>query len=465
MARQIALTLALVATLTAEPAAQSAPPAELPVADEAQWIGEPPAAAVTPARYGEDEPRPAAPTAPNPFDSRADRYGAPAPAAPAAAAPAPSRPLTPLGAAPSAGAALEPVGAPRVERARVSKGSGKLPNDAGQVWREYDLRPYTTRPTSDPKPQQRVVDWVLRETGYEAWHGETVGVLNATRDALTVYHTPAMQAIVAEVVDRFVNGRAAEQAFSMRVLTVRNPDWRVRALGLTTPVGVQSPGVQAWIMPKENYALLAAELGRRTDVRDYTATGQLVPHGQSTVFSTMRARPYTKGIVPTQAAWPGYQPESGQVEEGASLEFSPLLSLDLGTAEAVVKLRLAQVEKMRRVSFDLPTPGAPAGSTPGQRLQIEVPQITGANLHERFRWPASHVLLLSMGMVATPGPDSAGSLGEMLPDAMRSPPRADALLFVEVRPAAAPTAAPQIDPRSGRLSTAARPTTTFPGRY
>jgi hypothetical protein len=368
------------------------------------------------------------------------------------------RPTTPSG-------GLQPVGAASVDRAQVSKGAGRLPNDAGQVWREYDIRPYTQRLAADPKPQQRIVDWILRETGDESWHGEAIGVLNATREVLTVYHTPAMQAIVTDIVDRFVNSRAAEQAFSMRIVTVRHPDWRVRALGLMTPISIQSPGLQGWVMPKENYALLSSELARRSDVRDYNAAGQLVSNGHSIVFSTMRPRGYVKGIVPTQNAWPGYQPEMGQLDEGASLEFTPLLSLGLDTAEAVIKLRFNQVEKMHRVSLDLQAPGAAAGATAGQRLQIEVPQVTSADLHERFRWPANQVLVLSMGMVATPAPDTAGSFNEMLPDMLKSPPRADALLFVETRNSAAPTAAPLVDPNGGRMSTAVRPTPTFHGRY
>src|SRR4051794_31663127 len=34
-----------------------------------------------------------------------------------------------------------------ITRARVSKGAGTLPQDKGQVWREYDIRPYTLRVT------------------------------------------------------------------------------------------------------------------------------------------------------------------------------------------------------------------------------------------------------------------------------------------------------------------------------
>lgn len=439
------------------------PPTAAPPAETAQWIDQPEPGAIQPARYGE----PAAPAAPSTFDDAANRYGAPgqSPSQSGAASQPQARTAPSTGQQRSAPSRdLAPIGAPRVERASVSKGSGRLPNEAGQVWREYDIRPYTQRVAGEAKPQQRVVDWILRETGYESWHSETFGILNANREKLTVYHTPAMQAIVTDIVDRFVNARASDQAFSMRILTVRNPDWRVKALGLMTPISVQGPGLQGWIMPKENHARLMADFGRRSDVRDYNAAGQLVPNGQSIVFSTMRPRGYMKGIIPTAQAWPGYQPEMGQLDEGASLEFTPLLSINLDSAEAVIKLRMTQVEKMRRVSLDLPsTPGA--GGSTGQRLQVEVPQVTMANLNERFRWPADQVLVLSMGMVATPGPENGNSFTQMLPDMMKSPPRADALLFVQANNSAVPGAGVAPAGTPGRVSTAARSTPTFHGRY
>ena len=79
----------------------------------------------------------------------------------------------------------------------------------GQVWREYDIRPYTLRVTTTARPEQAIVDWILRETGYEAWHSDPVGLLSANRETLRVYHTPEMQAIVADIVDRFVNSAAS----------------------------------------------------------------------------------------------------------------------------------------------------------------------------------------------------------------------------------------------------------------
>lgn len=392
----------------------------------------------------------------NPFTSGSEPSASvPTAAAPAAAgtsAPAPGGDVTPL----EGGGGLAPIGA-AITHARVTKGSGALPQDKGQVWREYDIRPYTLRVTTTARPEQAIVDWILRETGYEAWHSDPVGLLSANRETLRVYHTPEMQAIVADIVDRFVNSAASNYAFTLRVATVGNPNWRAKALPMMMPIPVQSPGVQGWIMAKENARMLLAELARRTDYREYNSAQQLVNNGQSIVISTMRQRSYVRNAVVTQAAWPGYQPEMGNIEEGFSLEFSPLLALDLASADAVVKLKLNQVEKLLPVKLDLPTTIAP-----NQRVQVDVPQMTSSNLHERFRWPTDKVLLLSMGVVATPGPTKDNPVTDAVMDAvpiLKTPPRADALLFVESAGTAAPAPTPAA-PRSASL-----PQQQFQGRY
>ncbi len=117
-----------------------------------------------------------------------------------------------------------PTGGPRQPIARVTPGPNTLPNDAGQEWRDYDISPYTARVTSTNRPEQAIRDWILRETGYEAWHGDVVAVLRADHRTLSVYHTPEMHAVVSEMVDRFVNTEAESQAFGMRVITIGRPE-------------------------------------------------------------------------------------------------------------------------------------------------------------------------------------------------------------------------------------------------
>ena len=335
---------------------------------------------------------------------------------------------------------------------RVTKGSGTLPNDHGQVWREYDISPYTLRVTSTNRPEQAIVDWILRETGYEAWHGEPLGLLSASERTLRVYHTPEMQAVVADIVDRYVGSQAETHAFSLRIVTIKNPNWRSKAMRLMRPVPVQSQGVEGWLLAKENAALLLAELRQRTDFREHSSPHLLVNNGQATIVSAIRPRTYVRGVQPRQDAWPGFESLTGQIDEGYSLQFSPLLSLDGRTVDAVIKLKLCQVEKMRPVMLDVPTSVAPR-----QRMQVQVPQMTMSNLHERFRWPVDQVLVLSMGVVATPGPTRGNPITAAL--ALPSgPPRADALLFVECK-------GPVVGGSSSSTSQATRPTGDYTRRY
>ncbi|MEX2138507.1 MAG: hypothetical protein WD894_04560 [Pirellulales bacterium] len=314
--------------------------------------------------------------------------------------------------------------APKVSRAKVTSGNGTLPNDQGQVWREYDITSYTARVTSTNRPEQAIIDWILRETGYEAWHGETPALLAADARTLRVYHTPQTQAIVGEVVDRFVNSEAETHAFSIRVISLDSPSWRAKAQRMLRPVNVQTQGVQAWLLAKEDAALLQGELRKRNDHREHSAPHLLVNNGQTAVATAARTHNYVRGVLLSPEAWPGFQPISGQIDEGYSLELSPLLSLDGRTIDAVVKCNLDQVEELQPVMLDVPTAAAPR-----QRTQVQVPKLSSFRLHERFRWPVEQVLLIGCGMVAPPVPVEQGL---RLP-LVSTPPRVDLLIFVESR--------------------------------
>ncbi len=321
--------------------------------------------------------------------------------------------------------------------AEAGTGTGTLPNQHGQVWREYDIAPYTVRVTTTQRPEQALIDWILRETGYEAWHGEPLGVLSATPRTLRVYHTPEMQQVVAELVDRFVSSEAETWQFSLRVITVDHPAWRVRVQRLLRSVPVQTPGVGAWLLQREDAALLLTELQRRSDYREHSSPLLQVNNGQSTVVSAMRARPYIRDIALRPDVWQGFEPQAGAVDEGFSLEFSPLLTRDRQLIDAVIKCNIDQVEKMIPVELEAPTATAPR-----QRTPIEVPQMTQFRFHERFRWPVGQVLLVGMGMVPLPVPVDAKAMqlvpGISLP-LPKSPPRAELLVLIEAKGPAAAT--------------------------
>lgn len=362
----------------------------------------------------------------------------------------PTRPAT---AEASASRASE---SPRPRAVKVSMGKGALPNEDGQLWREYDISPYTLQVASTNRPEQALVDWILRETGYEAWHTEPVAVLNANRRSLYVYHTPEMQQVVSDIVDRFVSNDADSSNFALRVITIGNPNWRARAQQFLQPIQVQTAGVQAWLLEREAAVNLVADLSRRTDFREHSSPQQMVANGQSAVVSTSRSQFYVRDVRLTGNVWPGYQPETAVVDEGFSLEFSPLLSTDRQSIDAIVKCQIDQVEKMVPVMIDVPTAVAPR-----QRTKIEVPQLAQFQFHERFRWSPDKVLLIGMGMVPLPLPSESKSLvpGLPIPGVGTGDNRGDLLVFIEAKPASggeAPTAA---------TTTASRSDREFAGRY
>lgn len=315
----------------------------------------------------------------------------------------------------------------------------KLPSDAGQVWQEYDLRPYTKQLSSIDRPHQAVVDWVLRETGSDAWFTDPFGFINADHDTLRVYHNREMQKVVQGVHERFVNGTSEPQLYGLRIVSVGNPNWRTRAHGLMRSVQAQSPGVQAYLLSKENSALLMSLLRGRSDFKEISATDMSVYNGQSQMLEQIRGRNFVQDLQPAPGSWPPYMPVTGEIKEGYRLQLSPLLSLDKSSVDLVMKCNIDQVERLAKVNLELPMQSGQAYSG-----QINVPQVASWRLHERFRWPSDQVLLLSCGVVAAPqgtsGPPAAGSLlgqgSSMLGlDRMLSSTgeRAEALLMIEYR--------------------------------
>jgi hypothetical protein len=322
------------------------------------------------------------------------------------------------------------------------------------VWREYDISPYTLRVTSTNRPEQAIVDWILRETGYEAWHSEPLGILSANSRSLKVYHTPEMHAVISGVVDRFVSTEAESNAFSLRVVTVGSPNWRAKAHAMLRPVAVQTQGIQAWLVQKEEAALILADMRRRTDYREHNSGHLLINNGQSATVSATRARSYIRDAVPRPEAWPAFVPETAQFDEGFSQELNPLLSLDGRTVDAVIKCNIDQFEKLVPVMLEMPTAVAPR-----QRTRIDVPQATHCRLHERFRWPAEQVLIVGLGVVPPPVPTDPHPLLAGIP-MLNSVPRADLLVFIESKGKATQPATETTPPLTSQ-----RDTKTYRGRY
>ena len=315
----------------------------------------------------------------------------------------------------------------------------ELPNDAGQVWREYDITPYSSAISGIDDPQQAILDWILKETGTEMWFNQPLGILSANRNQVRVYHTPEIQAIVHGIIDRFVNTRGQVQNLEVSLITIGKPNWRSAAYPVLQPIEVQSPGVEAWMVTKENAALLRASLARRGDFKDH-GTGRIAHNdGQTVVLKKTQPVQFIRNFRWVTGQIPSYQPLVTTVDEGYTLEISSLSSLDGNTVEAAIQCHVDQVEKLDTVKVDVP--GVVGATT--DRISLQIPQLVSWRLKERFRWRDDQVLLLSCGVVATPGPEAASAINLPRVFGSSGKRRADALLFVDYRGPQLPGNVPQ----------------------
>ena len=106
-------------------------------------------------------------------------------------------------------------------------------------------------------------------------------------------------------------------------------------MSLLKPVDVKSPGVEAWLLSRENAALLYEQLKARGDFREHSAPRVEIANGQSQTLARTQPRQYTRGVQ-LKREFPFYDLIPGQIDEGYSLQISPLMSLDGQTMEAAV---------------------------------------------------------------------------------------------------------------------------------
>ena len=315
---------------------------------------------------------------------------------------------------------------------KVTQTVSSLPNDAGQVWREYDISPYTSQIKNSEKPEQALIEWILHETGKEMWFTQPIGILNANKDKLFVYHTPEIHRVIKPIVDRFVYRKGELQSIEVNLVTVNKPNWRTDHYSVLQPIEIPSAGVEAWMVSKENAALLLGQLSSRSDFQKHGG-GLIQAHdGQPFTMERRSPKQFVRSVrwVPDQQ--PNYQPLLTHVDEGFDLSVACLNSIDGKTMEACIECQVDQVEKLSTVKINVP---GPVGST--QKMSLQIPQIVSWRLHERIRWPSDQVLLLNVGVVANPTPDGGRPLPGILGGNTQ---RSDALLFLEYEgPAINPT--------------------------
>lgn len=296
----------------------------------------------------------------------------------------------------------------------AARAAAQVPADSGQVWKTYDIAPFVA--VAGSGSERHVVDWILQETGYAAWHGASPASLSAGPEKLACFHVPEMQYRVEEIVTRFVGEASSPHRFTVRVFGVASPAWRGDARPVLQPIPAATPGVQAWILARENAAEVVARLRARSDCQELPTGPVLAANGLPAILTGGRKLPYVQDVGP-----PGWQPSSGACDEGLAIDVHPLLVADGTAVEAVFRCRIDQVERLAPVT--LPAPAGVRG-----KLQMEVPQVAAVRVGERFRWPSSQTLVIGIGLVPWPVPAQNTALA-LVPDAKRR----DVVVVIEPR--------------------------------
>jgi hypothetical protein len=325
-------------------------------------------------------------------------------------------------------ATADPILGDRI--ARISNQLREIPKDAEQIWREYDITPYTKgrKFLDGSQPEQTIVDWILRQTGTKIWHNAPFGILTVEADKLYVYNTKNVQLNVADIVDRFVHPVFANESYSIRVVSISRPDWLVRGHKYLQPIRILSTGVQGWVMDKEGRNALLQELSKRNDFKEITSQ-HLIANGVAHRVSAKQQRRYLRDIQPNNSSANGYAEDWVTIDEGYDVTFVPLAVMDGWTTDAIIKLEITQIDKMIPLQIDAPTT-----TNPRQRIEIESPQVAKFNLDEQIRWPKEQVLLLDLGTIPLPNlkqTTESTSVLNGLTKNLSTPKRANVLLMIE----------------------------------
>jgi hypothetical protein len=263
--------------------------------------------------------------------------------------------------------------------------------NSGQVWRDYNLAPYTNRLATLAHPEQAVVEWILRQTGPETWHGEDIAVLSATRGRLRVFHRGEVQDQVSEIVERFTRPVQAQVSLRVQFATTTDLNWRSGLIHLLKPVAYGSEGQQVWLIAPEDAALIR---NRLPPDRSVAPLSQHISakNGQETAVESGRSVTYISGLDLAGGTYLAYQPVVGRLQEGIKLILIPLWTADGSALDVVVKLTTRAVQKLHHAQ------GAAPLSSGNQETVMQVPEAVATTFDQTLRWPTSQVLLISAGI-------------------------------------------------------------------
>ena len=270
--------------------------------------------------------------------------------------------------------------------------------DQGQIWKEYNISAYTSGVTNTSRPEQAILDAILRQTGHNVWCGATPGMLSVNPRVVRVYHTPEIQEQVESIVNQYLLSGNRTITWQFRVMTVNSPAWRAQTASFMRAAETQSPGSSAWILNASDVPNLIRIFQERYGLQQVNSPVATVHNGQPVTVNLTHPRQYVRGVYPDPNGG-GFRTATGLVESGCKLEFTPLVTGDDRIVDALVQVHIDNLERVYDVNFPSPT-----GRRPGS-FKIQTPRIDQFRFQERFMWAADRALLISVGITPSPIPE------------------------------------------------------------
>lgn len=301
-----------------------------------------------------------------------------------------------------------------------------FPNEAGHLWRTFDIARYTALSHSQANPQNSIVEWIMRRTGSATWHGEKLAALSAGRSQIRAYHNAKTLKTVEEMVERFTKQPVADMLrIRVRFVAAADPRWRYAVFTRLKPLLSGPQGQQVWTMKVEDAAMVRAQMAIYQGFKPLADQEIKMVNGQTLTVETLEDVTFTSGPQRDAAAGFGYQPGTSQLKEGIILRMSPLLTYEGDALDVAVELTANTVKSMHRTKILARREIGPPDMT------IDVPEVVETRLNQTIpKWPIGETLLISAGIHPGILQSKTGFLNLRIPGTV--PTNTELLVFLDV---------------------------------
>ncbi len=265
--------------------------------------------------------------------------------------------------------------------------------EPGFAWRSYKIGGYTRLAKNQENPQKALIDWILKRTGFSAWHGDKIAALAASSTVLRAYNSPAILKQVDEIVERFTDSTADVLSVHVQFISAVDTRWRYSILPRLTHVGSGPQGQQIWTMKPADAAIALSTMELQQGFRKLVEQRVDMVNGQMLTVKTVESRSFTGGLLRDNAPGLGFQPRADKLNESIVLKISPLLNYDGNALDAMLDLQINTIRSFHRTKIIAPREIGP------NEAAIDVPEAAETHLEQTLKnWKLGQTLLISGGI-------------------------------------------------------------------